>query len=423
MNALAAEIIAIGNEVLNGEIVNSNAAFIAARLSEEGWEVVRQTVVADAEAAIIAAFRSAESCASVVFVCGGLGPTRDDITSACAARFFGVERHLDEDVLAGIRAFFERVRYPMSENNRNQAMFPAGAIVIPNPIGTAPGFRMARGEKHFFFMPGVPREMKQMLEKEILPFLDTRLPAGTHHETVLMRVFGIGESRLDERLAHVTAGVEGVTLGFRADFPENLIRIVAQGRDRAEAEARLKRVREAVESELGELIVTEGTRRIEEVVGELLKARHLTIATAESCSGGLLAHRLTNVPGSSEYFERGVVTYSNHAKSSLLGVPDDLIASSGAVSEPVAARMAEGIRRVAEVDFGVGITGIAGPTGGTDEKPVGLVYIALADDSGTTVQRLNFPGERERVKNWCAAIALNMLRMRVLGLEWTGRFR
>jgi nicotinamide-nucleotide amidase len=403
MQSLAAEIIAIGNEVLNGEIVNANAAFMASQLGDAGWRVVRHTTVADDAGEILQAFGEAEARARVVIVSGGLGPTRDDITSECAARFFGVERVLDEEVLAGIQAFFDRVRYPMSENNRNQALFPVGAVVLPNPIGTAPGFRMCRGDKHFFFLPGVPAEMKRMMAREVLPFLDGLLSPGAHRATILLRTFGMGESRLDER--------------------ENLVRIVAEGTDHAEAEARLKRVRGEVQARLGELVVTEGTRPIEEVVGEILRTRGLRMATAESCSGGLLAHRLTNIPGSSDYFERGVVTYSNRAKTELLGVPEELIASQGAVSEPVAAAMAEGIRRVAGVDLGIGITGIAGPSGGSPEKPVGLVCIALAAEGGTRTHRLQFFGGRGRVKTWSAAVALNMVRLHVLGLEWTGKFR
>lgn len=423
MEALAAEIIAIGNEVLNGEIVNANAGFIAGRLGDTGWRVVRHSVVADEETEILEAFAEAEKRAYVVIVTGGLGPTRDDITSACVARFFGVARHLDEEVLAGIRAFFERLRYPMSENNRNQAMFPEGAVVLPNPLGTAPGFRMRRGDRHFFFLPGVPREMKRMIDDEVLPFLDGLLPAGSHRSAVLLRVFGIGESRLDEQLSDVTDGVPGTSIGFRADFPENLVRIVAEGSDSSEAEDRLKRVRTEVEARLGELVIGESDRRIEAIVGELLADRGLRIATAESCSGGLLAHRLTNVPGSSRYFERGMITYSDLAKTEHLGVPADLICENGAVSEAVALAMARGVREVAKADIGVGITGIAGPAGGTEEKPVGLVYIALSRAEGTKGHRLQFFGDRERIKNWSAAIALNMIRMHVLGLEWTGRFR
>ncbi len=416
MQPLAAEIIAIGDEVLNGEIVNSNAAHLAVRLEDAGWRVMRHTVVGDAEEAILAAFAEAASRARVVIVSGGLGPTRDDITSECAARFFDVRRVLNEDVLGGIQAFFERVGYPMTENNRNQAMFPEGSAVLPNPLGTAPGFRMSRGDRHFFFVPGVPREMKRMLDREILPFLEGILPEGAHQATVLLRTFGMGESRLDERLADVTAGVPGVTIGFRTQFPENFVRIVAEGKDRAEAEERLGRVRAEVEARLGAMIVGEGDRPIEAVVGELLAARGLAIATAESCTGGLLAARITDIPGSSGYFDRGVVTYSNEAKAELLGVPAETIAKHGAVSEPVALAMAEGVRRMAGVDLGVGITGVAGPTGGTQEKPVGLVWIALAHAGGAEARRFQFFGDRERIRIFSATVALNWVRTHVLGL-------
>ncbi len=423
MQLLAAEIIAIGDEVLNGEIVNSNAAHVAARLEDAGWQVARHTVVGDDEDAILAAFAEAESRAGVVIVSGGLGPTRDDITSACAARFFGVDRVLDEDVLKGIRTFFERVGYPMSENNRNQAMFPEGAVVLPNPLGTAPGFRMRRGDRHFFFVPGVPREMKRMLDHEILPFLRGILPEGAHRATVLLRTFGMGESRLDERLADVTAGMPGVTIGFRTQFPENFVRIVAEGKDRAEAEDRLARVRVEVEARLGAMIIGEGDRPIEAVVGELLAARGLTIATAESCTGGLLATRITDVPGSSDYFHRGAVTYSNEAKAEVLGIPPDTIREHGAVSEPVALAMAEGVRRIAGADLGVGITGIAGPAGGTPEKPVGLVWIALAHAGGAEARRFQFFGDRERIRIFSVTVALNWVRTHLLGLAWPGSLR
>jgi len=423
MQPLAAEIIAIGDEVSNGEIVNSNAAHVAARLSEAGWRVVRHTVVGDAADAILASFAEAESRARVVIVSGGLGPTRDDITSECAARFFGVRRVLDEAVLEGIRAFFERVGYPMTENNRNQAMFPEGAAVLPNPLGTAPGFRMSRGDRHFFFVPGVPREMKRMLDREILPFLEELLPPGAHRATALLRTFGMGESRLDERLADVTAGVPGVTIGFRTQFPENVVRIVAEGKDRAEAEKRLRRVRAEVEARLGPMIVGEGERPIEAVVGELLSARGLRIATAESCTGGLLASRITDVSGSSVYFERGVVTYSNAAKTDLLGIPAETIALHGAVSEPVALAMAEGVRRLAGVDLGIGITGVAGPTGGTPETPVGLVWIALAHAEGAEAHRFQFFGGRERIRIFSATVALNWVRTHLLGVAWPGSLR
>src|SRR4030042_4171749 len=211
MHTRAAEIIAIGDEVLRGEIVNSNAALIASALEDVGWCVVRHTVGADDPEATLAAFREAR--ARIVLVSGGLGPTRDDITSECAARHFGVRRVLDEEVLEGIRAFFERVGYPMSENNRNQALFPEGAVILRNPLGTAPGFRLSRGEKHFFFVPGVPRELARMLHAEILPFLEGILPEGAHRAVTLLRTFGMGESRLDERLGGGGAGAGGRAAG------------------------------------------------------------------------------------------------------------------------------------------------------------------------------------------------------------------
>ena len=421
MQTRAAEIIAIGDEVLRGEIVNSNAALIASALEDVGWCVVRHTVVADDTEAILAAL--CEARARIVLVSGGLGPTRDDITSECAARHFGVRRVLDEEVLEGIRAFFERVGYPMSENNRNQALFPEGAVILRNPLGTAPGFRLSRGEKHFFFVPGVPREMARMLHAEILPFLEGILPEGAHRAVTLLRTFGMGESRLDERLGDVTAGVAGVTIGFRTQFPENVVRIVADGRDRAEAEERLLRVRTEVERRLGPMIVAEGERTIEEVVGALLTERGLRLATAESCSGGLLAHRITNVPGSSVYFERGVVTYSNEAKTQWLGVPAEVISAHGAVSDRVAIAMAEGIRKIAGTDLGVGITGIAGPGGAAKEKPVGLVYIALAAEGGTQARKQQFFGDRDRVKTWSTAVALNLIRLYLLDLAGPSSLR
>jgi len=421
-----AEILTIGDELLRGEIVDSNKAFLAERLLRLEVETRFQTSVCDEPADMRDAFLRARGRAELVLVSGGLGPTRDDLTFEVLAQTFGRELVLHEPSLAAIRAFFARVGREMAENNAKQALLPAGSEVLENPVGTAPGCLLevpaaeGAGSVLFFCMPGVPRELMKMMDEQVLPRVAARLaaagrPAGAVR-AVLLRTFGLGESNLDQELRDV-ARDEGVVLGFRTAFPDNYLRPVARGATPEEAEARLAKVCDAIRERLGVLVYGTGDETMEQVVGALLAARGLRLATAESCTGGLVGARVTAVPGSSRYYQGGVVAYSNDAKQALLDVPGDLLARHGAVSAEVARAMAEGARRRFGAELAVSTTGISGPDGGTPEKPVGLVYVGFASPAGSAAYELLFPLDRERHRALTTQVALDCVRRFLLGEE------
>jgi nicotinamide-nucleotide amidase len=414
-----AEVLTIGDELLRGEIVDSNKAFLSDRLLSLDVETHYHASVRDVPADMIDAFRRAAERSDIVLVSGGLGPTRDDLTSESLAQAFGREMRLDLAALARIRAFFASVGREMTENNASQAYFPDGAEVLANPIGTAPGFMLDVKTALFFCMPGVPREMMRMMDEQVLPRVAARVSGAGVVRARLLRTFGIGESTLDAELADVAASGD-VTLGFRTSFPDNYLRPVARAATAAQADALLDRVCETIRARLGPLVYGEGEETLEQVVGRLLRERGARVAVAESCTGGLVAEKLTDVPGSSAYFLGGVVAYADDAKRALLGVPDALLAQHGAVSDPVARAMAEGVRERFAADLGIATTGISGPGGGSDAKPVGLVHLALADEQGTHSDHFVFPLDRTRHRQLTAQVALDWIRRRMLGVELVG---
>jgi nicotinamide-nucleotide amidase len=414
---MKAEVLTIGDELMRGEILDSNKSFLSERLLSLEVETRWHTSVADDPSDMRDAFRRAGERSEVVLVSGGLGPTRDDLTIEVLAETFGRKLVLDEPSLAGIRAFFQRFGREMAPNNAKQAYFPEGAEVLPNPVGTAPGCLLEQGDALFFCMPGVPRELKLMMDEQVLPRVAARRGGGGVVRARLLRTFGMGESNLDEMLRDVTTGE--VTVGFRTAFPDNYIRLVARGDDEAEADQRLGRAYESVRERLGALIYGEGEQTLEDAVGALLRRRGCTVAVAESCSGGLLAQRFTSVPGASDYFVGGVVAYANETKTALLGVPEDLLEEHGAVSEPVARAMAEGVRERLAADFGLSTTGISGPAGGSEAKPVGLVCVALAHAEGTEAGEFEFPFDRERHRQITSSVCLDWVRRTLLGVERT----
>ena len=434
---MTAEILTIGDEILRGEIVDSNKAFLAERLLQLEVETRFQSSVRDDPEDMRDAFLRARGRAEIVIVSGGLGPTRDDLTVEVLARTFGRELVLHEPSLAAIRAFFARVGREMAENNARQALVPAGAEVLENPVGTAPGCMLelpagaggAAGPALFFCLPGVPRELMKMMDEQVLPRIAARRAAAGKPaavmRAVLLRTFGLGESNLDQELRDVAR--EGdVTLGFRTAFPDNYLRPVARGATAAEAEARLAKVCDAIRERLGALVYGTGDETLEQVVGALLAARGLSLATAESCTGGLVGARVTAVPGSSRYYRGGVVAYSNEAKETLLEVPGAALRRHGAVSAEVARAMAEGARRRLGADLAVSTTGISGPDGGTAEKPVGLVYVGFASPAGSDAHELLFPLDRERHRSLTAQVALDCVRRFLLGeppvaTRWSAR--
>jgi nicotinamide-nucleotide amidase len=417
-----AEILTIGDELLRGEIVDTNKSFLSERLLSLDIETRHHTSVGDDPDDMIDAFRRAAERSDYVLVSGGLGPTRDDLTAATLAAAFGRDRVRDAAALETIRSFFRSVGREMTPNNESQADFPEGAEVLPNPIGTAPGFLVVERGARFFCMPGVPRELHRMMDEQVLPRIAAHRGGGSGARVVrsaLLRTFGMGESTLDAELADIAASGD-VSLGFRTAFPDNYLRPVARADSVAAAEANLARVCAAIRERLGALVYGEGDETLDAVVGRLLRESGKTIAVAESCSGGLIAERITATPGSSAYFLGGVVAYANSAKTALLGVSEALLAEHGAVSEPVARALAEGARERIAADFAVATTGISGPEGGTEAKPVGTVYVALARAEGTHCDHFVFPLDRTRHRQLTAQIGLDWVRRALLGEELVG---
>ncbi len=410
-------VITIGDELMRGETVDSNKSFFSERLLRLDLATARHVSVGDDASRIEEVIRDAARRARVVLSSGGLGPTRDDITTEGIARTFGLPLERDLAVVEQMHAYFRSVGREMSENNAKQADFPAGAEVLPNPLGTAPGFMLEVEGALLFCTPGVPRELHRMVDEEILPRIERRLGRQGALRAALLRTFGLGESVLDRELSDLARNDPEVTLGFRTQFPDNLLRVVARARDPRHAEERLREVVAEIQKRLGPLVIGLGEAPMEEIVGTLLRERKLTLATAESCTGGLIAHLLTEVPGSSAYLLEGVVCYSNESKIRDLGVGRETLEVSGAVSEPAVRQMAEGIRRRSGADLGLATTGIAGPGGDSDEKPVGTLWVGLAGAHGTQARRYLMMRDRTRNKRLAAQIGLEWIRRTVLGLE------
>lgn len=416
---MRAEILSIGDELLRGEIVDTNKSFLSERLLHLDVEARFHSTVADDRADITEALLRAVARADIVLVSGGLGPTRDDLTIEVLAETFGRKLVLDGAVLTELRAFFARFGREMAAINEKQAWFPEGAEVLANPIGTAPGTlleveRKDREAALIFCMPGVPRELHRMMDEQVMPRIVQKRRAIAFVRATLLRTFGIGESNLDERLREL-ALPPGVELGFRTQFPDNHVRAVARAASLEEADEKLRAAVAAIRERLGVLVYGNGEETLEAVVVRRLDEGGRTLATAESCTGGMIAELVTAVPGSSAVFRGGVVAYANEAKTALLGVPEAWLAEHGAVSDPVARAMAEGTRARFGTDYALATTGIAGPTGGTADKPVGLLYIALATADGTESRELFFAFDRERNRRLGAQVALDWVRRHLLG--------
>ncbi len=411
---MKAEILTIGDELLRGEIVDSNKALLAERLLQLDIETRFQSSVRDDPADMEDALRRAARRADVVLVSGGLGPTRDDLTIDVLATAFDRKLVLHEPSLAAIRDFFARMGREMAAVNAKQAWIPEGAEALPNPIGTAPGCLLVAGEVPIFCLPGVPRELARMMDEQVLPRIEARCAGRAVVRARILRTFGMGESSLEEALAGI-AQDGAVTLGFRTAFPDNLLRPLARAATVAEAEAKLDAVCTAIRERLGALVYAEGDEPLEAVAGRLLRERGMTLAVAESCTGGLLAERVTHIAGASDYFLGGVVAYANAAKQALLGVPAELLDQHGSVSEPVARAMAEGARERFGADLALATTGVSGPGGGSAEKPVGTVCIALSREGGTHAERFVFPLDRARHRSLTAQIGLDWVRRTLLG--------
>jgi nicotinamide-nucleotide amidase len=423
-------ILAVGSEMLTPFRVDTNSLFITERLNAIGCDVRMKAVVGDDVRELAELIANALSWADVVIVTGGLGPTEDDVTREALARVLGVPLDVDEAIVARIRDRFARRGMTMPDINRRQAMVPRGAAVLPNPNGTAPGIWAQRGRTSIALLPGPPREMKPMLEAVIADRLAPRTGGRGLFRRVL-KVAGRAESDVDARAQPVygkwTDQAVPISTTILAVLGQIELHLTAGAASQTEADAFLDAAVRELQEVLGPAVYSVDGRNLEVVVGDLLRERRMTIAVAESCTGGLLTSRLTDVPGSSDYVERGVVCYSNRAKTELVGVPEALIGEHGAVSEPVAIAMADGIRSRAGTNVGVGITGIAGPGGGTEQKPVGMVCVAVTVDRDSRVRTFQFLGGRDMVKFQATQSALNLTRMMVLNLqtdrEWAERVK
>ena len=411
---LTAEIIAIGSELLSSSRTDTNSLWLTDQLNRIGIDVKLKTIVGDDDARLEEVVKDAVKRSPVVISTGGLGPTEDDITRKVVARALGKRLSLDEKVLAEIRERFRGFGIAnMPERNSRQAMVIAGAEVLSNPNGSAPGLYLEHEGCAVALMPGPPREMKPMFENHVRARLE-KLAGDTRFATRVLRVSGLGESAVDEKIAPIYTKYENPQTTILFNSSEIEIHLKAHGRTEADAEALIDDLSLKIEKELGNSAFSFRGETMEEVVGRRLAMTEFTVAVAESCTGGLIAQRLTSVPGSSKYFIEGVVTYSNESKTRLLGVDKKLIKEFGAVSQQVARDMARGVRHRAKTDFGLAVTGVAGPGGGTEEKPVGLVYIALADDAHTEHKKLTIPGDRELVRWRASQAALDMLRRRLI---------
>jgi nicotinamide-nucleotide amidase len=412
---LHVELLATGDELLTGQVVDTNSAWLMDRLWDLGVMARRKTLVGDDRGDLTAALREATSRSDLVVMSGGLGPTEDDLTAEVVAEAMGVPLELHEPSLEAIRERFRKLGREMTPNNAKQARMPRGATVVPNRFGTAPGFSVRLGRGELVALPGVPVEYRGLCDEFVLPRVAARVGATPAFR--LVKLFAVPESHADQAMRPVMDDPRnaGVRFGYRAHWPEIHVKWAVPASPAEPAEARAGRILAQVRAIFGDAIFAEGKDELAPLVVGALARRGERVALAESCTGGLVAEMLTRVPGSSKVFDLGVVAYANEVKQAVVGVPAALLAAHGAVSEPVARALAEGVRRAGNATWGIGITGIAGPDGGTPEKPVGTVYVALAGPSGTEAVHRVWRGDRDRVRKTTAYEALDMLRRATRG--------
>ena len=415
---MIAEIVATGDEIRTGALIDSNSAYIAAKLEENGFAVARHTCVGDDLDFLMGAFTEVGSRAEVAIVTGGLGPTSDDLTAEAAAKAAGVTLDLNPFALHSVENFFKARQRTMNAAGKKQAMLPSGAKCLPNPHGTAPGFGLKISNCQFFFLPGVPREMRRMLSDQVLPqLIAARGDRRRFYRSRTLATFGLTESRTFERLAGLQKAFPRISLGLQVSFPAIHVKLYANGTHERQLNADLTAAAEWVIEKMGHKVFSPQGDPMEKAVGDLLVEKQATLALAESCTGGLIANLLTDVSGSSDYFVFSGVTYSNEAKIDILKVSRETIGAHGAVHEQTAIEMARGARHAASATYGLATSGIAGPTGGTAEKPVGTVCIGLATPQSSVGHRFHFWfGDRKLHKQMFAAVALDVLRRELLGV-------
>lgn len=409
---MKAELISVGTEILLGDIVNTNAQFLARELASIGIDVYRQEVIGDNEDRLLKTIDEALKRSDMVITTGGLGPTGDDLTKETACKYFGMKMELHEESLKALKIYFKRLNRQITENNMKQVYFPKEAKVLPNPNGTAPGAILEKDNKIIVILPGPPREMKPMFINHVKNYL---APKGKGMIiSKVLRILGIGESYAAEKLKDIIDGTENPTVAPYAKEEDILFRITAKANSKEEGLKLIEPVKKQIIDRLGIDIYGEDDEKIEEVVSKLLIDRNIKISTAESCTGGMIASRLIGVPGVSEVFLEGAVTYSNEAKMRTLNVKEETLKKFGAVSAETAMEMAEGIAKRTGSDISVVTTGIAGPGGGTEDKPVGLVYFGLYYKEKTYTYRYVFNGDRNKVRLKAAVTALDLVRRHIL---------
>ncbi len=410
---MTVEIIAVGTEILLGNIVNTNAAYLAEKCAGLGLSCYHQDVVGDNEERLMETIRLALTRADIILLSGGLGPTQDDLTKEAAAKVMGRELYLHEPSREAIRQFFAERNMEITENNWKQAMVPEGCIVVENPGGTAPGIIIAENDRHVVLMPGPPGELIPMFEKSIIPYLSGLTSGVIYSQTV--KICGVGESKAESMVEDLVSAQNNPTIATYAKTGEVHLRVTATAPDEKEAKKLVKPMVKELKGRFGNHVyTTDNEVTLEKSVVDLLAANKLTACTVESCTGGMLSARLINVPGVSEVFKSGYVTYSNKSKRKLLGIKKNILMKHGAVSEQIAREMAKTAASLARTDVSVSTTGIAGPDGGTPEKPVGLVYIACNVCGRTTVKECRFHGSREKIRESTVSAALSLMRECIL---------
>jgi nicotinamide-nucleotide amidase len=410
---ISAEIIAIGSELLTPQFKDTNSLYLTEQLNAIGIPVVMKTIVGDDEHYLEQAVRGSLARTPILITIGGLGPTEDDLTRKVVARVLQRQLVLNEEILEKLQRRFKARGIEMPANNARQALVPTGADILKNNYGTAPGLWMASEKNHVILLPGPPGELKPMFEDFCVPRL-REMAGGLAMARAVFRTAGVPESTLDARIAPIYTKYKNPETTILARPGQVDIRLTARGKNREEAEKLLKELADQIDQELDEHIYARSEQTLEEVVGMFLVMKNATISTAESCTGGLIAERITNVPGSSKYFISGVIAYSDKWKMELTHIPPLLLEMQGAVSAEVARGLAEGIRSRMETTIGVGVTGIAGPGGGSLEKPVGTVHVAVATPQRTEHRQFSFPGDREKIRWWASQAALDMVRRELM---------
>ncbi len=415
---MKAYLISIGDELLIGQTINTNAAVIGNKLSDINVDVVKVCAVKDDEQDIISELNLAKEKSDVIIITGGLGPTHDDITKKTIINYFKTELIENTEVLENIRTLFAKRERQVTPLNEQQALVPKIAEVIRNEYGTAPGMWIENEKKIFVIMPGVPHEMKPMMENFVIPRL-TEIAAseGLLVRRLILQTTGIPESTLYEKLGDLNEILQGAELAFLPSAFGVKLRVTIKTDNEENAKNKLMEIEQKIRGKVGRYVYARGEEKLEETVGRLLKERDLTLAIAESCTGGSICNLITNISGSSMYFERGVISYSNAAKVEILNVDEDTLTKFGAVSQEVAMQMAEGVRSTSGAGIGISVTGILGPTGATTDKPVGLVYIGYCDEKVCSAKKFMFGNDRLINKKRASQAALDMIRRNLLGIS------